>query len=467
MLKDLAVVKNYFIKPKFALRIIALLIILIIVVSVSNYYKWKKSKLPRYENILLIIVETLRAKHLSCYGYDRNTSPNIDSLARDGVLFKRNFSQSPWTLPSISSIFTSLYSSVHGAVVHGDILSDKYFTLAEALRSKGFKTQGFISGHFARKKYGLAQGFDEYNEKNVLGQDSVSSGKLTNDAIKWIGNNKDNKFFLFLQYYDPHYNYTYNEEFSFYKEKTQNIYNCIPIEKIRKLAPILSEEDKKTLLGYYDSEISVVDDNLGKLFNYLKQNNLYDSTVIVFTADHGEEFGEKGYYGHTFSVANSVLHIPLIFHVPGNKHKGRIVENVVSSIDIYPTILDLLDMEIPQQIQGYSLMEYIVRVGSKYPVKESFAELFLKNKQVSLQTKKWKVVHQRLSNGQLEEHLYDIENDPYELRDVSNKYNAEKDKYSKLLIEKQKKIDINKDLHQKRTLSDSEIEHIKSLGYMN
>lgn len=416
-------------------------------------------------NVVLIVIETLRADHLSCYGYNRNTSENLDKLAKEGALFKRCFAQAPWTLSSLASIFTSLYPSSHNVNAPDSYLSPEAKTLAEILKENGFLTQGFISGNFARGKYGLSQGFDNYNEDNVLGRNRVSSYQLTDDAIEWLRSNSKDRFFLFLHYYEPHYNYMYHREFSFYKEKSKNIYSNIPIEEIREKADLLDDEDMETLIGYYDGEIKLVDHCLGKLFDEMHKLGIYDKTIIVVTSDHGEEFGVHGYFGHTYTIYNDVLHVPLIMRTPNADITNRIVNEVVSSIDIMPTILNLVEIKSDYDFQGTDLSEYFRKEEHAIDREISIAETWNKWFRKSLQTKEWKLTVNDI-DGVTYYELFNLFHDPQETKNLTELHKEKFIEYKQRLSSQMKIIQKRIFEEGKVEQTNKELDKLRSLGYV-
>jgi len=286
-------------------------------------------------DFILYIVDTLRSDHLGVYGYNRMTSPRIDALAGEGVTFKNAYSQTSWTRPSYTSIMTSLYLDTHGVKHSMEVyerLSDSITTLAEAVRGEGIFTVGFLVNGFAHSDFGLDQGFDlaiEYPNKFPSKPHYMTVGEVTDTVIEWLEQNKDLNYFMTIFVVDPH------EPF-------------VPPESYCKYFGCERSIDK------YDAEIRFVDDQVGRLIDTLKRSDAYDSTTILFTSDHGEEFNEHGGYYHGNTLYEEVMRIPLILKGP-NIDRGRTVEQLVETVDIGPTFLELMAVESHPRWQGRSL----------------------------------------------------------------------------------------------------------------
>ncbi|MGH7792955.1 MAG: sulfatase-like hydrolase/transferase, partial [Thermodesulfobacteriota bacterium] len=260
-------------------------------------------------NVVFISIDTLRADHLGCYGYHRNTSPNIDRLAREGVIFSNAFSVSSWTLPAHISMFTSMYSTSHGVITGEDYLDDSRITLAEVLKREGYATAAFISGAYLRDpRYGFEQGFDLYdasiiNEaaslKDVIKASQVITSPSLNKAAKsWLEKNYQKKFFLFLHYIDVHSDYIPPPPYdTMFDPDYRGPVDGLNIFKL-KLKAEMDPRDLFHIIALYDGEIAFTDHHIGDLMLSLKELGVYDNTMIILTSDHGEEFFEHGQLGH-------------------------------------------------------------------------------------------------------------------------------------------------------------------------
>ncbi len=293
-------------------------------------------------HVILISLDTLRSDHLSCYGYGRDTSPNIDLLARDGVLFAETRAPSPWTLPSHISLMTALNTINHGVVTTDLRLDPRTPTLAELLKAKGFYNAAFTGGGFVSGFFGFNKGFDSFR---VLGgvTDSDAAARLGEKASRWIEENADRDSFLFLHTYQIHNPYHSEEPWN-----RRYLREGAPLSAL-DLSPLLfnhqerfkpvSEQMRGDIIGLYDGEIRYTDETLiGRLVAKLKALGIYDRTMIVLTSDHGEEFYEHGAWLHTHSVYDETIRVPLIIKFFGSRNAGRIVRSPAFVVDVMPTI---------------------------------------------------------------------------------------------------------------------------------
>ena len=285
--------------------------------------------------VILISVDTLRADHLSCYGYGRFRTPHVDSLAQGGTLFAAIEAQVPLTLPSHTSLLASTYPFVSGVEENGEQVPPGTVTLAGVLKAQGYRTGAFIGGYFLARRFGLDQGFEVYD--SPFGSMGGHQGKppdlkrpagiVTGAAQKWLEDHDRQPFFLFLHLFDLHEPYdppaAYRARFG---------------------------EDE------YDAELAYVDSVLGDFRDFLVRRGLYDRTLIVFTSDHGESLDEHGEVTHGYFVYQSTLHVPLIIHWPQEAGPHRAgVEAPAGLIDVAPTIVQALGLPIPPSFQGTSL----------------------------------------------------------------------------------------------------------------
>ncbi len=294
-------------------------------------------------NIILFTIDTLRADHLECYGYDLVKTPNINRLATEGILFEHNITQAPLTLPSHSSIFTGTSPLYHGVRDNGGFyLEESQITLAEVLKNRGYSTAAFVAAFVLDSRWGLDQGFDYYFDNfdltkyKTISLDSVQrrGDEVLAETYKWLEKNSKNKFFAWIHLYDPHTPYDPPEPY-----KTQY---------------------KGRYFGLYDGEIAYVDQLISEFRSFIEEKNLLDKTLIILTADHGESLGEHKESAHGFFIYDSDVRIPLIIRFPEKKFQGSVIPNQVRSIDIMPTILDMLGEKVPESVQGESFLPFIL-----------------------------------------------------------------------------------------------------------
>ena len=302
-------------------------------------------------NIVLISVDTLRADHLGCYGYEKNTTPNIDKFARESILFEDAYSQAPSTVPALRSIMTGQLISNEDK---NDITAYYYNRtyLAQILHKKGYRTAAFTD-HYALGSKNEKRTFSIYRADTIVrGFDSfenfghnikeVTSHILTKHAIQWLDEN-GSKFFLWVHYFDPHFNYNplpkYAGLFMPAGKECGRVYNGIDMSDIRKIQKTLTQQEVDCLRCLYDAEIFYTDEYIGKLLEKVKELGLLDKTVIIITADHGEEFKERTRIGHEKTVYNEVLHVPLIVRIPYQKPMR--IEAGIATKQIYNVVVNL------------------------------------------------------------------------------------------------------------------------------
>ncbi len=307
-------------------------------------------------NVLLISIDTLRADHLSCYGYSRATSPQIDTLAKEGVLFLGAHSQAPWTLPSHATMLTSLYPSTHGARFSSqhapilDKLDSSYVTLAEMLQASGYKTAGFTSSFWLSKQWGISQGFDDFQMNP-----NSNASFLVDAGVHWMASHQSHPFFLFLHFFDVH-NYESPSEF-FDRYANAGYDGSLKDSQMltsRNAYTRLSNADLAYMKARYDGAITYVDQQLGRLLEWLRSSGLYDKTLIIITSDHGEEFWEHGGTGHGFTLYEEAISVPLILKPAENRTPQQTIREPVGLIDIPPTILSYLKLPVPPFLEGIS-----------------------------------------------------------------------------------------------------------------
>jgi arylsulfatase A-like enzyme len=310
-------------------------------------------------NVLLITIDTLRADHLSSYGYHKKTSPRIDQLASEGVRFEKVHTVIPLTGPSHLSLFTSRYPQEHGARINGTAppQNSRWLSLPQVLRRFGYRNSAFVSAWPLIGRLTQLNGwFDEYDETMTQKYDLVHSSRAAQDVTlavnRWLDQNSSGQkpFFLWAHYFDPHSPYEMKEGFD----------NIEPSGHPKRGPEPLSADMAKRI-ERYDSEIAFTDFHVGRLLDRVDRLGLRDSTLVVLTADHGESLGENGYIGHGRRLDEGIVRVPLILRYPKKIKPGNIVAQNVSLLDIAPTVLDLAGVvalakdDMPWSFSGRSL----------------------------------------------------------------------------------------------------------------
>lgn len=359
---------------KVQLSIILLISFLILIIisiyfsSISGFFINKeKNAICKDCNVVFITIDALRADHLGCYGYSSNTSPNIDKLENESILFENAFSQSSWTLPCMTTVFTSIYPYLYEDVNKEEylLLSKSVNTFPEILKENGYLTAGFVDACYMNSYFGFNKGFDIYDDRSCTNIDFLGIKNIENNVFEFLNKNKQSKFFLYLHILEVH--------------DAKNV----------------SEYDKNIL--YEDEGISII-------LNKLKELNLAQKTIIIITADHGQEIFDHGNFGHGYTLYDEVIHVPLIIKIPFINHK--IIENQVGSIDIAPTILDLLNISIPEQFQGNSFVPLIMGYEKENETVYSKLQTL-----ISLRRNDFKFIYDTKTNYS---ELYYLRNDPKE-----------------------------------------------------
>jgi arylsulfatase A-like enzyme len=331
----------------------------------------------RRPNVLLIGIDTLRADHVGCLGYAKDTTPTLDRLAREGVLCTRTMSTSGWTSPSVMSVMTSLYPDAHRVYMYKSRLAEGAATLAKILRTRGYATAGFVSNPMVGSTYGFAVGFDLYDDwtvsldvdTNILGEHDTIRGdpalvctseRITKAAIRWLEPCPREPFFLFVFYMDPHYDYIPPAPFeTMFDPSYQGHIDGRGMRKEPRYSQRPADRDLQHLLALYDGEIRYTDTYVAGLLQAFAKSSLLENTLVLVFGDHGDEFYEHGKTTHDRTLYQEILHVPLVLWGPRRFPAGRRIEAVTSLVDIMPTVLDYLGLPWENPMQGASLRALI------------------------------------------------------------------------------------------------------------
>ena len=378
-------------------------------------------------NVLLVTVDTLRADHLSVYGYPRATSPNIDALAAKGVVFDRAFTYWPKTRGSFAALFTGLYASQHGLTVRDRDLPDFNQTLAETLADAGYDTAAAVDNGNLDEALGFAQGFSDYFQSWLDHETELDRTEaITAYGERFLGQRADAgaPFFLWLHYVNPHTPYDPPAEALATFRGDGIIPRGPELERVtgyhggvnRKHVAVDGETSWGDYVDRYDAEILVSDEHVGRVMRALEANGLSETTLVIFTSDHGESLGEHDYFfDHGFDLFNPSLRIPLIVSFPGMLPQGERAAGAVSSLDVYPTVLDLSQVSYPPDLQGKSILPLV-----RGTTDEIHEEIFFQNDHhlMAISNGRLKLVHNPRSDAF---ELYDMYRDPSELE---NRYHG-------------------------------------------
>lgn len=397
-------------------------------------------------DVILITIDTLRADRVGCYGYKGAATPNIDRLAAEGVRFSQAYTPVPITLPAHASLFTGQFPMATG--MHdfsGNKLATGSLTLARILREQGYTTAAFIGSAVLDSRFGLNQGFDtyfDYFDFNRLAEGNLDQmerpgDQVMDEALGWLKRNPRRPIFLWVHLYDPHHPYAAPEPYG-----------------------------SRFRANPYDGEVAFADAQVGRLFDYLRERNIYEGAVIALLSDHGEGLGEHGEKTHGFFIYNSTLHVPLILKIPGITPPGRVVEEEVSLVDVLPTLLQALKLPVPSSLQGRSLMSAMLgRPGGA--ASNLYAESYLPllhfhwSQLRALQSRGWKFIEAPKSE------LYDLRNDPGELRNLFESQRARANEMRERLHGVMRRFTPAAGPEPEKELTDPALyERLRSLGYV-
>jgi arylsulfatase A-like enzyme len=336
-------------------------------------------------NVILVSIDTLRADHLGCYGYNRPTSPEIDRLAKDSVLFERSISTTSWTLPAHVSLLTSQNNSKHKAINYVSKMAPEQITLADILRNNDLYCAAITGGGYLSFKYGFEKGFEMFHEIRRGGEQAVRLDEaeyISRKSLEWLNHYHDRNFFLFIHTYQPHIPYKTTSDIGKIFLSKDAKWEGVQIDEILKeggrFYTKFNEEERQNIIDLYDGEIRYTDETLIKsIVRHLKKFDLYDKTMIIVTSDHGEEFLEHGNWLHGMSLYNEVIHIPLIIKFPKSQYKGIRIPYICSINDIMPTVIETIGLDPALfKLDGKTLLPLVE--GSEKENRTFFSDLVLR-----------------------------------------------------------------------------------------
>jgi arylsulfatase A-like enzyme len=380
-------------------------------------------------NVIVYLIDALRADHLGCYGYGRVTSPAIDRFASDATLFSRAVAQSSWTRSSVASIFTGLRPEVHGTNDTEDFLPADAVTLAELLAKEGYETSGIITNGNVSPLLGFGQGFERY-EAIERSNEAIQSDEVNAHAFAWLAQRpRDRPFFLYVHTIDPHAPYAppepYRSRFAPGVRPEMGQMTLMADLKSRRYPA--SETVQRQLISLYDAEIAFNDASFGAFLDELRRLDLYDSSIIILVSDHGEEFYDHGWWQHGETLYREQLDVPLIIRFPSGWRSGTKASFVAQQIDLLPTIIDYVTGHEPAGVQGRSLLPWL---DDPAHAPERAAISYLKlwgAKMESITYANTKLVR-NLGGLTLQppppEQMFDLTNDPKELHNLAYEQRA-------------------------------------------
>ncbi len=477
------------------------LIFLLLLVSVYALFTFFQEK---SKNIIIISIDTLRADHMGCYGYGRETTPGLDAFSREGVVFDHAYTQASSTLPAHSSLFTSTYPDMHGVINTKDSLPSELTTLAQLLLKKGYDTAAFVNASWFHPKFKLDRGFryyDYYHDLRVkpLGN-KIKIGRNaeeTNASVyQWLEKHGEAPFFLFIHYFDVHSDWNrlpYESSPPFirmfssgysgdFKGGEAGVYASRYLLKVNRERIRLDPDDRNYIMDLYDEGIAFADFHISAFLKNLKQVGLLDDSLIIITADHGEEFQEHGQFLHE-QAYEELIHVPLIIRMPNaenpiNRNLGERllslfkkrkkvfpanrIKTLVQNIDIMPTVLDVAGIDKPPYVRGRSLLKMINGMSAESTY------IFSRNTsgtQYAVRKDAWKLFFFPAENKTA---LFNIVADPAETNDLSGTEIKIREKLKKVLFQWKTECEEIQSRFQldKIEIDDTTKEELRSLGYI-
>ena len=438
-------------------------------------------------NIIYITIDALRADHLGAYGYEKANTPNIDSFAAESIVFEQANSQAPWTFPSFASQFTSMYptdlnlsvDNTHISAMYGRYVADSHVTMAEAIQKAGYRTQAIVTNPWLRPEFGFAQGFDGFMQVDdarifhfskladmsllttarqmpplyqairavytmITGNPGeplvwdVRADRVTAEATAWLRQNREAPFFLWIHYVDPHYPF---DPPAGYRPAVDNL----TAERLTYLSSYNEEdvytgrarlrpEDKAAIIELYDGEIAYTDVYFGQLLDTFDALGLRENSVVILSADHGDEFWEHGGYQHGHSLYDELIRIPLIVRGPGVlSQPGRRITADVQHVDLLPTLAEIAGANVPPEARGRSWLPLVSDDAAVHDTTYNFAEaLFLDEEQKAVRGEGYKLIYAPFSDRY---ELYDLVRDPGEQQNIADVRPDQVEKLDALLEE--------------------------------
>lgn len=411
-------------------------------------------------NLLFILIDTLRAERMSAYGYERETTPGIDHLAHGGIRFARHLAQSSWTKCSMASLWTGYYPSRTDITRFDQMIPEEAVLPAEILSEAGFKTAGIYRNGWVAPTFGFDQGFEVYTRPapvpmgpGVKRQNPTLTDRGTDEgpvlaAFEFLRVHKSERWFLYLHLMDVH-EYLYDQESALFGATHPDI---------------------------YDNSIRHTDDIIQVLLAHLAEKGLLEKTIVVIASDHGEAFGERGYDGHAREVFRETTEVPFVIALPFRLEPGLVVETRSRNVDVWPTLLDLLGLEMPGDLDGRSrLPELLAAAGlaDEVPAEETavahldqfWSRPGVEPKPtVAVAEGDYRYVRLELQDGELAERLFDADRDPAELQNLA-------DEEPELLARLREKAEAYLEAEPAwgaaptRELDEMELNHLRALGY--
>ncbi len=377
-----------------------------------------RDSIPKPKRIIVWMIDTLRSDYLPVHFETDVKAPNLKKLADEGASFKWAYVQGNESRTSHASFFTGMFPSRHRVLGRGH-LKPWHELIPESLQEAGYETGAYISNGYVSKPWGFVQGWDMYRN-NLREGYGIHGEAMAEDGIEWAKKNSEKPFFLYLGTIDPHVTYRRHEDLiEMYDPEPYNgrfSRYCLGTDlgKIKGGGIKVTDRDKERIIALYKNEITFNDRAFGKLRTELEAAGLWEDTMVIVTSDHGDEFWEHGSVGHGHNVYGELVHVPMIVYYPKAIPAGTVVDSGADVLDLYPTILEFTGIEVPDDVQGKSVLDRIDGIRGGYP-EPAIATQYLMH--YALQIDRWKLY---LRKGSYQ--VFDRENDLVELTDVAESH---------------------------------------------
>ena len=447
---------------------------------------------PHPPNIVLIVLDTLRADHLSQYGYNLDTSPGLDRLSSSATIFEKAYSTSSWTVPATASIHSGLHPQRHGTTQDGDTLNTAISTIAEQLKLAGYETAGFSDNLHISRKTDFDQGFDtffDFGGKDALAYPDIS--RMMTRVKSWVERHENAKrpFFLYMHPMNCHGPYRVpkaaqktllsrrpSRRFKYYG----SVMADIMFRGKTKRRKEVSKKYLESLFEQYDTAVRYSTDQLGRFLSFLSKKGFDDDTMVILTADHGEELFDHGGFSHGYSLFDEVVRVPLVIRLPRQRQAHR-VKNVVSVMDIYPTIIDIVDNRTNTATDGHSLLPFFKGINNSVWIDTGGGEKLFRNRSLVLALNwerrgiirgwvnphyKYLNVEKDYSGRRSKKLLFELSRDPHEKKSVA-KQNRKKMRHIERTLEKRWEAYVTERYGPSTNrLKEMNVEALKALGYI-
>ena len=430
-------------------------------------------------NVVVFMLDTLRKDGLGCYGRPAGPTPTIDALAADGVRFDQAMAASGWTVPSVASLLTGTWPTLHGAMGRGTEITPiraELSTAADVFKKAGYDTVGFGNAAFVSPMIGIDRGFDLFDHRYSYNWDTRRAGETIDAALAQLRQRKARSSFYFIHLFDAHLDYNPPEEYATRHVGARRV-PALPVDQQAVIDMGTGEdgfgpptlEDQRYLRGLYDAEIDFMDDQIGRFIDEMKSLGLYETSTIVIVSDHGEEFWEHGGFQHGHSLYDELVHIPLVIKFPETMElAGRSVAAQVRLIDVIPTTLRVAGVDAPDSFLGRSLLPW-ARGDAGDDLPAYFESTLYGPPLIARRGPRYKFIQELTQAGIGASVLFDWKQDPGETKDLSIEVpEARDEEQSKLLRFHSGNLDRARSMSENEAMSlhPDRIKQLKSLGYL-